>query len=91
MSSTSSGGQRGKDRPREDEAAEAAEVDEPTQERNEKRRERSARVAEDAEDILDDIDDALRASLGLDRDASDELFDEYAARQLAGYVQKGGQ
>src|SRR3954447_24741192 len=70
VSSVSDGGQRGKDRSRDDEAAE---VDESTREQIEKQRERAERrrAAMDAEDILDDIDDTLRASLGLDREASD--------------------
>jgi hypothetical protein len=45
----------------------------------------------DSDDILDVIDEVLRSSVGLDMNASDELFNERAEALVAGYKQKGGQ
>jgi hypothetical protein len=33
----------------------------------------------------------LRSALGIDKDASDEVFEERAAAMVANYQQKGGQ
>jgi hypothetical protein len=52
---------------------------------------KAADISQEADDLLKDIDEVLRASLGLDKDASGDQFDELARAQVAGYVQKGGQ
>jgi hypothetical protein len=43
------------------------------------------------DELLDEIDKALRSSLGLDENDTDEKFAERAVQAVAGYVQKGGQ
>ena len=53
--------------------------------------ERAAATSQEADELLEDIDELLRATLGLDEDATDEQFDELARAQVASYVQKGGQ
>jgi hypothetical protein len=54
-------------------------------------RARTEEITQETEDLLDDIDAALRASLDLDKDASDELFAERAALLIAQNIQKGGE
>ena len=55
------------------------------------RSERAAEVSRDADELLEDIDDLLRATVGLDSDASDDEFEELARAHVASYVQKGGE
>jgi hypothetical protein len=85
---TSGGGARKRTHPQDNDSEKIAESgDAPGVET----RTRVEQVVHAADDVLDDIEEALRASLDLDKDASDELFAERAAAMVAGYQQKGGQ
>jgi hypothetical protein len=53
--------------------------------------ERVARLTSDLDDLLDEIDEVIRASLGLDKNAPDELVTERAATIMANHQQKGGE
>jgi len=66
---------------------EDTDVDRPPSDRSE----RAAEVSRDTDELLEDIDDLLLATLGLDRDASNDEFEEMARAQVASYVQKGGE
>jgi hypothetical protein len=42
-------------------------------------------------DLLDEIDERLRASLGVDKQASDNVVSDQARMQVANYRTKGGE